>query len=84
MRGGVRMVASSGFVAEIDRDLCVDCGDCASTCPFEALVRQDDRVERDWERCMGCGVCESRCATGAIRLERDPRKGVPLDVRALA
>jgi Pyruvate/2-oxoacid:ferredoxin oxidoreductase delta subunit len=84
MRGGVRMVASSGFVAEIDRDLCVDCGDCASTCPFEALVRQDDRVERDWERCMGCGVCESRCATGAIRLERDPRKGVPLDVRASA
>lgn len=84
MRSGVRMVASSGFVAEIDRDLCVDCGDCADLCPFGALARADGKVERDWERCMGCGVCESRCATGAIRLERDPRKGVPLDVRALA
>jgi ferredoxin len=33
---------------------------------------------------MGCGACEVKCSTGAITLVRDGRKGVPLDVRALA
>lgn len=84
MRSGVRMMAASGFVSEIDRDLCVDCGDCIEACPFEALARNGDGVVRDFERCMGCGVCEAACATGAMTLVRDERKGVPLDVRALA
>jgi len=42
------------------------------------------RAEVTWEDCMGCGVCEGQCATGAVTLVRDERKGVPLDVRALA
>lgn len=84
MRSGVRMVAPSGYVAEVDRSSCIACGDCVSACPFGALALETDAAIRDWERCLGCGVCESRCAVGAITLMRDERKGTPLDVRALA
>ena len=81
---GVPMVASSGYVAEIDAELCANCDDCVSACAFEALSKDGDGRKRDWERCMGCGVCEVKCQTGAITLVRDERKGVPLDVRAFA
>jgi ferredoxin len=30
---------------------------------------------------MGCGVCVDRCSTGAMTLQLDARKGLPLDVR---
>jgi Pyruvate/2-oxoacid:ferredoxin oxidoreductase delta subunit len=83
MRRGVAMVASSGYVAEIDAEACAHCYDCVPACPFDALTQTDDGVVREWSKCLGCGVCETACATGAIRLVRDERKGIPLDVRAL-
>jgi heterodisulfide reductase subunit A-like polyferredoxin len=79
---GIPMVASSGFVAEVDEGACIGCGDCATACPFDA-VHVPYRAAVTWERCMGCGVCEGQCATGAIHLVRDARKGEPLDVRAV-
>lgn len=80
----VPMVASSGFVAQVETEACANCGDCVTACPFGAMNANDDHVISDWERCMGCGVCESMCQTGAVTLVRDERKGVPLDVRAMA
>jgi NAD-dependent dihydropyrimidine dehydrogenase PreA subunit len=84
MRGGVRMMASSGYVAEIDGELCGHCEVCAEVCPFDAISSGDDGMVRDWEKCLGCGACEVKCANHAIRMVRDERKGIPLDVRALA
>jgi NAD-dependent dihydropyrimidine dehydrogenase PreA subunit len=81
---GVPVLLSSGYVAQIDPELCTRCGDCVEACPFDALSNGDDAVQRDWDRCMGCGVCEVKCATGAVKLVRDEKKGAPLDVRALA
>jgi len=83
VRKGMPMVASSGFVSEIDADLCTVCGECGDTCPFGALTTDGTSVHRDWDRCMGCGVCETACPTGAIRVVRDEGKGTPLDVTAL-
>jgi Pyruvate/2-oxoacid:ferredoxin oxidoreductase delta subunit len=83
MRQGVRMMAGSGYVAEIDSALCSNCDECVEACPFGAFSQNDSGTTRDWELCMGCGVCEVTCAIGAISLARDERKGVPLDVRAL-
>jgi len=79
----IPMVASSGYVAAIDSDLCNACGNCAPFCAFDALAVEDS-ASRDWEKCMGCGVCVDQCPTGALSLVRDERKGIPLDVRAMA
>jgi ferredoxin len=83
MRQGVRMMAGSGYVAEIDASLCANCGDCVEACPFGALSKNSGDIARDWTLCLGCGVCEVTCGTGAISLARDEPKGAPLDVRTL-
>jgi NAD-dependent dihydropyrimidine dehydrogenase PreA subunit len=80
---GVAMMAPSGYVAQIDEDLCTACATCAETCPFDALSVEGTSI-LDWEKCMGCGVCVEKCPEGAISLERDEKKGTPLDVRLLA
>jgi len=82
MKHGVPMVASSGFVAEVDEDFCAACGNCEEICPFGA-VSVNGTSHVDWGKCMGCGVCEGQCETGAIALVRDERKGMPLDVREI-
>jgi heterodisulfide reductase subunit A-like polyferredoxin len=83
VKHGVPMVASSGYVAEVDEAACIGCGDCVSACPFEALSLNGTAVV-DWTQCMGCGVCEGQCETEGIALVLDERKGLPLDVQKIA
>ncbi|MGD8698644.1 MAG: 4Fe-4S binding protein [Gemmatimonadales bacterium] len=83
VKHGVPMVASSGYVAEIDEAACIGCGDCVSACPFEALTLNGTAAV-DWDKCMGCGVCEGQCETEGITLVLDERKGLPLDVQTIA
>ncbi len=80
---GTPMMASSGYVAFVDKEACRACGVCVEACPFEALFLEENRVSLIWERCMGCGVCVARCKFDAISLVRDETKGEPLDVRIL-
>ncbi len=84
MRQGVAIMASSGYVAHIDQEVCARCGDCVEACPFNALSKNGGGTVLNWDLCLGCGVCEARCSTGAMTLVRDERKGLPLDVRLLA
>jgi len=80
---GIPMMASSGFVAQVDETLCSACKTCEDTCPFEA-IQVEATAGVTWEACMGCGVCVDSCPSDAISLRRDERKGVPLDVRLLS
>jgi ferredoxin len=79
---GIPMMASSGYVAEVDPVRCSACGRCAQACPFEAIcLNAHAQVLAD--RCMGCGVCVGQCRSNAISLRREPARGIPLDVRQL-
>jgi ferredoxin len=83
VKHGGQMMASSGYVSQVDEKRCTSCGVCVEACPFGALS-MDEIAVVSWEKCLGCGVCTGQCPTGAITLVRDERKGVPLDVRLLA
>lgn len=80
---GTPMLASSGYVARVDKDTCISCDTCADYCQFGALEIGDMFMEVNYEKCMGCGVCVDKCDQGAIALERDASKGVPLEICAL-
>jgi len=80
---GIPMLASSGYVSQVDEDLCISCADCVDYCQFGALEMGDLSMQINYEKCMGCGVCVDKCQQGAIVLERDETKGVPLKICAL-
>jgi heterodisulfide reductase subunit A-like polyferredoxin len=80
---GAPTMVSSGYVAKVDETNCNVCGTCVDVCPFGALSFKEV-LKVNWEKCMGCGVCAGQCPSDALSLERDERKGVPLDVRMLA
>jgi Pyruvate/2-oxoacid:ferredoxin oxidoreductase delta subunit len=77
---GTPMLASSGYVCQVDEALCINCGDCTAYCSFNALAQGEYTCIVDQVTCMGCGVCVSRCAQGALSLALDPSKGVPLEI----
>lgn len=82
-RGGVPMLASSGYVCRADAERCLGCGACVRACPFGALSLQEDGgglVDVDEARCMGCGVCLARCGQEALSLAREPSRGEPLEI----
>ncbi len=76
------IMASSGYVAQVETGNCIACGICVESCPTGALTAHSEAVVA-WEQCIGCGICVSRCAQGAITLQLDINKGLPLDVRAI-
>lgn len=79
---GTPMLASSGYVAEVDEELCISCGSCEQACPFNAIsLNGSSSINK--EVCMGCGVCVSRCDQGAISLRRAVEKGEPLEILKL-
>lgn len=80
---GTPMLASSGFICQVDEQLCVSCGICATMCQFLALSMGEMSIVVDKEQCMGCGVCVSLCDEGALELVRAPEKGEPLEIFAL-
>jgi len=83
MKYGVPLLASSGYVASVDKAFCTACGTCVTACPFQAISLGEDGITLDWQKCMGCGVCVEPCPNAARSLVRDKRKGLPLDVRLL-
>jgi Fe-S-cluster-containing hydrogenase component 2 len=80
-RNGTPMLTSSGYVAQVDVDLCTAYGTCADYCQFAALSLNDDHAVVDSAACMGCGVCVAHCPQEAIALQRDPTKGEPLEIQ---
>jgi len=78
------MLTSSGYLAEIEEDLCIGCLDCHDYCQFGALsTGEHEATVVSYEKCMGCGVCISKCPEEAISLTLAPSKGMPLEIENL-
>ncbi|GAB6124918.1 4Fe-4S binding protein [Humidesulfovibrio idahonensis] len=77
-RHGVNMLASSGYVVQVDAEKCVGCGNCATFCQFGALKARERMLQIKTARCMGCGACVSKCPKQALSLKADPCRGMPL------
>lgn len=68
----------TGYLARVDAALCTGCGACVASCFFEARQLDGDTLRLVDERCFGCGRCLASCPNGAIRLEFQPGRGVPI------
>jgi Na+-translocating ferredoxin:NAD+ oxidoreductase subunit B len=76
-------MASSPFVAVLDRDACAGCGTCLERCQMDAISLPDGTAELDLERCIGSGLCVTTCPSQALTLARKPdaqQRPVPKDV----
>ena len=64
-------LATSSFIAVVDQNTCVGCGECTEKCPFGAMaLNEEDKAETRPERCYGCGVCSTSCPEEAISMAR--------------
>jgi ferredoxin len=84
--GITHAVATSSFLATIDRDRCNGCGKCARACPVQAIAlhavpkhlrhkrgpKMTARVDRDV--CLGCGVCKPACTHSALVMQRKAQR----------
>jgi len=75
------LFAPSGYVRQVDRDKCQNCGTCVKLCHFNMPTMVDGKMVSDDTKCMGCSVCADKCPNGAIHIVRDdPARSEPLDL----
>lgn len=78
------MATDSGYLARVDLDRCVVCGECSERCHLEAIEIDIQGAKVIQQRCVGCGVCANFCPSQAISLIPKPNKSAPpKDFRAL-
>jgi len=58
----------SGFIAEIDPELCTNCGLCVDVCHFDAINEVDGKHVVDPLNCEGCGYGSRVCPENAISM----------------
>ncbi|MDD4822895.1 MAG: CoB--CoM heterodisulfide reductase iron-sulfur subunit A family protein [Bacteroidales bacterium] len=63
---------SEPLVAIIDQDKCTWCGACEKACPFDAILKVEDKgkivAEINNSVCKGCGMCAPVCEPDAINV----------------
>lgn len=58
------------FSQSCNNYLSMECQQCASACPQNAISIQPDELPRiNQERCNGCGQCRSSCYASAINMQ---------------
>jgi electron transport complex protein RnfB len=78
-------IASSGYLAKVDGNLCESCRTCVEHCQVSAIAMNEEEIAVvDENRCIGCGACAHLCPAEAISMEVHPNvPAPPADGRAL-
>jgi nitroreductase/NAD-dependent dihydropyrimidine dehydrogenase PreA subunit len=67
---------------QVDKDLCIGCGECAADCPFQLIEMRDDLPVLTEEKAAGCVQCQhclAVCTTGAVSVcGKNPADSLPL------
>lgn len=84
LKNPVQIMAPSGYLSIIGKEKCDACEACVSRCRFDAISMEETYALVNPDLCMGCGVCQQFCPEEAIEFKKDPSRGIPLDVHALA
>ena len=80
--GYTNTVATSNYIAQIDKNECQECGTCVETCPVGAIHDNGDATPPvvDEKLCLGCGVCALSCVSDSLKLiPREKRVFYPSD-----
>lgn len=71
--GNLHPVETTRFLAVINSD-CVNCGQCITACPVDAIETLNGKTRVIEDLCLGCGVCIRNCSISAISFkEREAR-----------
>lgn len=64
-------VVESSRIARHLPEVCVACGVCIETCPFDAWTagQDGDKPQLNENKCFGCGVCVTACPANAIAFD---------------
>jgi MinD superfamily P-loop ATPase len=73
----------AGSRAEIDRSLCITCGECADACRFHAIGLHEGWFVVDPLSCEGCGVCHFVCPADAVRMSPNQAGNVEVSKTAV-
>lgn len=68
---GIKDCASASKLHGSERSCnygCIGYGDCAGTCPFDAIIIKDGIAEIVEEKCTGCGKCVDVCPKSIIKM----------------
>jgi heterodisulfide reductase subunit A len=72
MRASIPMkrgyVEAEGIVADINYELCNECGLCAKVCEFSAIELEEKRPTVIKAICKGCGTCAAECPKDSINI----------------
>jgi len=69
---------NSQFVASVNNNECIQCGQCERRCQMNAITMEENGwITINSDRCIGCGLCVSRCPTGAMTLIKNQNEVRP-------
>lgn len=69
----------------IDKEKCISCGICSTSCWRGIYVKTDDGMTVDYEKlksCIGCMECYKVCPTGALNMTDMKYKDLPMKINS--
>jgi len=70
-------VVASNYYAEVQKELCKNCGTCITRCPLDAVVNDGNVSRVELKRCVGCGLCIPTCSEKAMLLLAKKKEVLP-------